>query len=311
MRKILLISGVVVVGVGFLIVLSGIFFSARQAGMPGFSPAPGATKGISNALRGYGEELLTQDGSKQDGDSPVFREGDLTQRKVVKNGSLSLIVKSAEDAATKIQSVAERMGGFVGDSNIYEVSSGIKSGSVTIRVPAQKFEEAMAEVKKLAVKVERETVNARDVTEQYVDLEARLKNFRAEEEQYLGILKRASDINDILQVTQRLHSVRSQIEQIQGQLQYLSRQIDMSSITVSLTSEADIEVFGIRWRPLFVAKQALRSMFSGITGYMDIMIRLVIFIPVLLLWLATIGVGVWIVWRIIRWIRARFFSAGL
>jgi len=120
-------------------------------------------------------------------------------------------------------------------------------------------------------------------------------------------MKRAVNINDVLQVQKRLGDVRGQIEQLQGQLNYLSRQIDMSTISVSMTSEADIEVFGIRWQPLFIIKQALRNMLTGLTSYANSMISFLFFLPQLLLWLATIALILYIVWRIIKWLRRKFF----
>ncbi len=120
-------------------------------------------------------------------------------------------------------------------------------------------------------------------------------------------MKRAFNVNDILQVQQRLGDVRGQIEQIQGQIQFLSRQVDMSTITVSMISEADIEVFGISWRPLFVVKQSFRNMLSGLTGYVDSMIAFIFFLPWLVLWLATVLFFAYLVWRLFKWLKPKFF----
>lgn len=238
-------------------------------------------------------------------------EGELTKRKVVKNGSLSLLVKNAEQVAQTVQTLAERLGGFVQSSQVYEVSEGVKAGSVTVRVPAYRFQEAVSGMKALAVKVEREDSNTSDVTEQFIDLEARLKNLKAQEEQFLEIMKQSKNVQDTLQVASHLGSIRGQIEQIQGQLQYLSRQVDMSTITVSLTAEADVEVFGIKWRPLFVAKLAFRDMLSGLTKYTDTMIRFLVQLPVILLWLATITIFLFIGWRIIQIVWKKFFAGQI
>ncbi|MCH7604835.1 DUF4349 domain-containing protein [Patescibacteria group bacterium] len=270
----------------------------------------GGTQGLGSAPGIFsGAGLFETQKFAQDDVSPQpFQEGELTQRNVIKNGTLSLLVKNAEEVAQSIQALAERLDGFIQNSRIYEVSDGVKSGNVTIRVPADDFNEAMSEIKKMATKVESENVNARDVTEQFVDLEARLKNFRAGEEQYLRIMDQADTVQDTLQVAQQLNRVRGQIEQIEGQLQFLSSQVDMSTITVSMTAEADIEVFGIQWRPLFILKQAFRDMLGGLTGYINAMIRFAFQLPVLLLWLATILVVLGIGWRVVQRIWQRFFG---
>ena len=139
-------------------------------------------------------------------------------------------------------------------------------------------------------------------------MESRLKNLQATEQQYLTILKQAVKIADILQVTAQLDKIRMQIEQIQGQLKYLSRQVDMASLAASLTEEADVQVFGITWRPLFVIKQAFRSMLGSLQSYVDSMINLIFGLPVLLLWFVTIGLIILIVWKIGRWIWRRFLK---
>ncbi len=279
----------------------------------------GTNGSITNPLSapGYGiSDFLTEPSAEKSATPQTVQaeEGQLTQRKIIKDGLLSLLVKKVEDASQGIQLLAKTFGGFVGSSQIYETSGGTKSGTVTIRVPADRFEEAMVAIKNLAVKVERENVNAQDVTEKFIDFEARLRNLEAQETQYLEILKRAFSIQDILNVQQRLGDVRGQIEQIQGQIQFLSRQIDMSTITVSMISEADIEVFGIRWRPLFVVKQSFRNMLSGLAGYVDSMIAFIFFLPRLILWLGTIVFLTFISWRTIKWLRPKFFpprpSAG-
>ncbi|MCX6714131.1 MAG: DUF4349 domain-containing protein [Candidatus Vogelbacteria bacterium] len=232
----------------------------------------------------------------------------VTERKITKNGSLELIVEKAEDTALAIQNIAEQAGGFVGHSQISEVSDGVKTGSITIRLPADKFNQAMIDIKQLANKVEQENVDAQDVTEQYTDLDARLKNARATESQYLEILKKAGKVQDLLDVQQKIGEVRGEIEQIQGQLKYLNSQIDMSTINVSLTAQADVQVFGIVWRPLTVIKQAFRNLLNSLTGYVDAIVGLIFLLPVIALWLATIGVIIWVLWKIGRWLKSKLVN---
>ncbi len=235
-------------------------------------------------------------------------EEELTQRKIIKNGSLQLLVKKAEETAQEIKSISQKLNGFVSESYIYEVSQKTKSGTITIRVPAEQFDSAIEEIKKLAIKVEKETINARDVTEEFIDLEARLKNLQAEEEQYLKIMKQARTVEDTLKVTAKLSQVRGQIERIQGQLKYLSDKIDLATITANLTSEADVELFGLRWRPLFIIKQSFRDMLNSLTGYIDTIIAFVFVLPAILLWIITVVIVLVIGHRIICWLRQKFFS---
>ncbi len=231
-----------------------------------------------------------------------------TERKVIKQGSLSLIVKKAEEAAEKIQSIASGFGGFTDDVDIYNVSEISKAGTVTIRVPADKFDEAMKKIKELAIKIDREEITAADITAEFADLEAWLKNLKAEEQQYVKILAKADTIEDILNVTQYLSSARGDIERLQAKINYLSAQVEMSTMTVSLTEEADVELFGIDWRPLFTIKQSFRNMLSGLTGYIDAIIGFVFFLPTLILWLATFVAVFWALRKIYRFVKAKFFK---
>lgn len=221
-----------------------------------------------------------------------------TERKVTKNASLELVVDQAEYAADAIALVANSYGGFVTARNLYEQGD-TKTGTITVRVPSSDFEKALNEIKDIANEVRKETVVADDVTEQYVDLEARLKILDAQEKRYLAILKNAKTVEDTLKVTQYLNQVRSEIDQMSGQLEYLKNQVNMSSIEVTLLAEKDIEVFGIRWQPLLVLKESLRAMLDGIAGYVNAIIAIFFYLPVLLLWGATIFVVVYAGWKII------------
>lgn len=234
-----------------------------------------------------------------------------TDRKIIKNGSLDLLVARAEEAIRQISAAADRYEGFTDASNVYEVSEGVKAGWVTIRVPTAHFQKVFDEIKMLAIKVRNENTNAQDVTAQFVDLEAQLKNYKAEEVQYQEIMKRAVKIEDVLSVASRLADVRGRIESVQGQINYLSRQIEMSAITVSLTSEAEVEVFGIIWRPLTVLKQAVKSSLTNLTRFADWLIAALFNLPVLILKLVLFAAVLAVVWKILKRIKKKFFGGGV
>lgn len=139
-------------------------------------------------------------------------------------------------------------------------------------------------------------------------MEARLKNMKAEEAQYLIILKKALTIKDILSVQNELGDVRENIERLQGQIQYLGRQTEMSTIVVNITSKADVTIFGIYWKPISVLKQAFHNLVVGLTEYIDSMIGFLLTLPVLILWFLTYAFFGVIVWKIINWIWLRFIK---
>ncbi|MFA5000629.1 MAG: DUF4349 domain-containing protein [Candidatus Paceibacterota bacterium] len=230
---------------------------------------------------------------------------EILPRQVTKTGNLSILVTTAEDTAQNIQAIAESVAGYVSDTYLYEVTTGVKAGAITIRVPADKFDQTLSRIKELAIKVESENINANDVTDQFIDLEARLKNLEAQEDQYLGILKKATAVEDVLKVTNQLNQVRQQIDSWQGQLKYLNSQIDLSTITVNLTAEKEVQIFGLHWRPITVVKQAVRSLLNGLVHYANLIIAIIIFLPVIALWLITLLLIAWLIWWVVKKLKSK------
>ena len=229
------------------------------------------------------------------------------ERKMVRNASMDLIVKRPKEASDNIRQLAEAAGGFLVSAQV-NGGENASSASLTIRVPVDKFEEVRAKIAKLGVRVESEKVDAQDVTKQYVDLSARLRNLRAQETQYLGILKQARTVKDTVEVSDKLNEARSQIEQQQAEFDALSKQVETVALTVSLTAEADVQVFGLQWRPIYHLKSAARDGLDGVGDYASAMASFVFFIPALLLWIVTILVGAVVAWRLVRWSWRRLFA---
>jgi len=228
-------------------------------------------------------------------------------RKMVRNSSVDLVVQKPAEAADKIRELAEGLGGFLVSS---QVSGWPNAGgaALTIRVPAARFEEARAEIRKLGLRVESEKVEAQDVTRQFVDEEANLRNLRAEEAQYLSILKQAHTVKDTLAVSDKLSEVRGQIEQQQAEFNALAKQTETVAIAVSLRAEAQAQVFGLHWRPLYQMKLALRDGLDAVADYGVAMTSFVFYLPAVLLWMGTIVVGAGVGWKVVRWAGRVWFA---
>lgn len=228
----------------------------------------------------------------------------LTGRKIVRNGSLELLVNDVGQSISKIGTLVTAAGGYVEKST--QTNSGGHSADLTVRVPAARLDQVMGEVKSLATTVDKEGVEVRDVTREYIDLDARLRNARAEEAQYLLILKRATTIKDTLDVTEKLSDVRGRIEQMQGEMKLLTAQIDMSSLEISLRADSDATVAGLHWRPLRQAKIAVGEMLSGLTDWVDSVIAFLINLPLIGAWLVSIVILLLVAVRILRFLWRRF-----
>ena len=231
----------------------------------------------------------------------------VADRKLVRTGSLELTVKNPADAAEQIRRMAENMGGYLESAQIGGTKDA-PTADITIRVPAARFEDAKAEVRKLGMRVESEKTDATDVTRQYVDMQARLRNLRAEEAQYLTIMKSAFKVDDLLQVAQKLSEVRGEIEQQQAEFQTLSKQVETVAISISLRTLADAQVFGLNWRPLYQLKVVMRNGLEAFGDYAATMAAILFYVPVILAWGISILFAAVIGWRALRWTGRRFFD---
>jgi hypothetical protein len=223
----------------------------------------------------------------------------LTEREVVRTSSIDLLVKSPAEAADKIRSLTEHAGGYL----VRLQTNGAKdatNATLTIRVPVARFEEVGAEIRKLGMRVESEQMQAEDVTRQYIDQQARLRNLHAQEAQYLTILKLAKTVKDTLEVSEKLNGARGEIEQQQTEFETLSKQVETVAMTVSLRTEAQANVFGVQWRPSYELKIAAMQGLEGLADYASSMFSLLFYLPAILLWLATILAGAFLGWKLLR-----------
>ncbi len=236
-------------------------------------------------------------------------EESTSDRKLVRNATLNLVVNSPAQSSEKVIQLAQIAGGFLVTS---QVNGGTDAtyASLTIRVPAAKFDQLRAQIRQLGLRVDSENLEAQDVTKQYVDQEARLRNLRAQEQQYLGILRKATTVKDTLEVSDKLNEVRGDIEEKQAEFEALSKQVEMVAMNITLRAEADTQVFGLHWRPLYQLKIAARDGLDGIGDYATSMATFVFYLPTILLWLFTILAGAAIGWRILRWAARTFFKSA-
>jgi hypothetical protein len=222
-------------------------------------------------------------------------------RVIIYTGDISLVVRDTREAASAITELADAQGGYVAGSNIYQ-SDDVPRGSITIRIPAELYQDTMAKLRALAIRVERESSNTQDVTEEFTDLQARKANLEVTEEALQELLRerqRVGSTADILEVYRELTNVRGQIEQIEGRLRYLATQSALSTITVNLIPDVLYQPISVAgWQPQGVAKEALQALVVTLQGLGNVAIWLLVFgVPVLLVLLVPVVLAVWV----IRW----------
>lgn len=235
--------------------------------------------------------------------SPVSTDA-IAGRKIIRTASMIMVVQHPAEVADRIAALAEGLGGYVEAAE--NGGDNATSGTLTVRVPAARFDQAKAQIRKLGVRIESENIGAQDVTRQYVDQDASLRNLKAEEAQYLAIMKQASTVKDMLAVSEQLSNVRGQIEQQQAEFNALSQQIETVSIAISLRTEAEAQVMGLNWRPEYQLRMALRDGLEAIANYATAMIGILFYLPAVLLWAGTTLCVLMVGMKTIRWIGKRW-----
>jgi Domain of unknown function (DUF4349) len=182
------------------------------------------------------------------------------------------------------------MGGFVISYNIYQTTYGVNSievpeGNMTIRVPAEKLDEALDLIKQDAVEVTYENRSGQDVTSEYVDLQSRLLAKRAAEKKLLEILDEARTTEDTLAVYTQLQQIQTEIEVLVGQMKYYEESAALSAISIRLVAEETIQPIAIGgWELQGTANEAVIDLIEFTQGFTQFLIRFVLYIlPALIL----------------------------
>jgi hypothetical protein len=229
------------------------------------------------------------------------------ERLVIQTAALTMVVSDPVDKAAAIRRMAEAMGGYVVSSYIYQSAYGegltADNASITIRVPADRLAEALEEMKVDAVEVRSENITGEDVTAQYVDLESRLRNLEAAEEQLMEIMDSAVKTEDVLAVYNQLVTVRGEIEMVKGQMQYYEESAAFSSISAELIPDIaaqPLEIGG--WQPQGTVKAAVEALIRALQNLVDAAIWIgICILPVALV----IGLPTWLIVRSVRRRRAK------
>jgi hypothetical protein len=225
------------------------------------------------------------------------------ERLVIRNGSISIVVKDTRAAQQSIQHMVTEMAGegaFVVSS---EEQGGIEGSSpyitMAIRVPATRFDEVMDRLAKMAVDVTNRNESGQDVTEEYVDLQARLESLETARQRLLKIMEDARTTDELLKAEGQLTQREAEIESIKGRVQYLTQSARLSSIHIELQPYILSQpVVGARWRPAETVRGAFEALVDSLRSFGDF---LIFFIIAILPWLLLIGLVIYGVVRFVLW----------
>jgi hypothetical protein len=236
-------------------------------------------------------------------------------RKVIANASMTLVVADTQTAVGQIESMLDEVGGYIANTNFYKSSySGneLLRGNLTLRVPAERLRGAMDQLRGLAVDVRSENITREDVTDQYSDVEAQLRNLRTTEDELRALLaevreKPNSTPDDIMAVHYRITEIRGQIEQLQGRQNMLDNLVSLSTLSVELIPDAlNQPIVEAGWRPAVVVREATRALVGTLTFLGSAVIWIGVYlIPLALIALIPLSIIVWGLRRLARRVSSR------
>jgi hypothetical protein len=227
------------------------------------------------------------------------------ERLIIRTANMSLVVSNTEEAMATISQMAEENGGWVVNSSVFQYNENAKTGNITFRVPSSGFNSALEALRNMAVEVRNESTSGQDVTEEFVDVSARLENLEATADRVRAFLDDAETVEEALAVNQELSRLESDIEAMKGRLQYLSQSASFSTITVDLTPDVVGQpIEPSNWRPAVVFRNAVDSLVDALQEVAEFGIWFAVYLLPLLL---IVGIPLWLVGRFIwrRWQRRR------
>jgi hypothetical protein len=251
--------------------------AGEDSGAPGLPGRPGLPGAPGAASQKVSDIVVTE---KQVSRSARLADADVVERKIVTNVDMNVRVDDVNGAMELVTDLVDTSGGFV--VSVSRTEDEFESFAfMSFRVPSTVLESTLSRVRDISERVERENRSSQDVTTEFVDIEARLGNLRAAEEQLLVLFERSGKVSDVLEVQRELTNIRGQIESLQGRLNYLSQTTATSLVSVwfhPTTSTAPIS--DPAWSPSETARGATRGLAAFGRWSADVAITVVIFSPV-------------------------------
>ncbi len=292
---------VILVGLSLVVGACAPMKSAQEEvyNMPAEAPAYDMERSYEEAEEFMLDEVPSPGGGGTGGDGQM-------DRMVIYNADMSIAVEDPDAAMQAIIDMAEEAGGFVVTSNLYKTttSSGatLPRASLTVRVPAGDLDGILSEIRALTPDpkedVLSENVSGRDVTAEYTDLSARLRNLEAAENALAELMEEAKDPEDVLAIFGELTYYRGEIEIVKGRMQYLEESAALSAIGVEIVAKESLQPIEIAgWKPQGTAKRAVETLIDTLQFLGDALIWFGIYC---LPFLIPLGVGIFFLVKLIK-----------
>lgn len=270
--------------------------SATEASSPMDETAPDATAAADSAAQG-GEP------DRGESVSLAIPEG----RQVIQEAELTMEAEDTRDVLTAVQQIVAASNGFVSNASVSEVDDAADQPRITVvvRVPAEGMAQVLDAIRAQAGLVVSESQRGTDVTEEYVDIEARLTNLRALEEELRALLAEVrarpnAEPPELLQVFNEVSRVRGEIEQLEGRQRLIDEQVSLATVTVTIVpAPIAAPVVQDGWNPLVAVREAAADLVLLLQGAVDLAIRTVVFVVPTLLLVGIPAYAAW--WAYKRW----------
>ena len=224
----------------------------------------------------------------------------IQERIIIRTADMGVVVVDTEEAMATIAQMVNENGGWVVSSNVFQYSENAKTGNMSVRVPSEGFDSFLEAVGRLSVEVTRISTSGQDVTEEYVDVSARLDNLEATADRVRSFLDETKTVEEALEVNRELSYLEGEIEAMKGRLQYLEQSAAFSQVSIDLTPDVlsqPLEVGG--WEPQGAARSAVETLIATMQTLIDVAIWLIIYVLPLVLIVAIPA------WLLIRFFRKR------
>ena len=203
------------------------------------------------------------------------------EKKIQRNANISIEVKNLDESIDKLNEIILLFNAEIISSNKGGMDFGQPYANVRIRVLSGNLDSAINEFKKLSTKIISENIYTNDVTEEFIDTEARLKIMKSTEDRFNSLLLKSETVEEIIQVEKELMRIRGDIESLEGRLNYLSKTTDTSEINLNLNEQ--IPITGESWKINDSFTSALQNLSSFAKWFADFIINIIVFIPAILI----------------------------
>lgn len=233
------------------------------------------TDRASYAFADMEEEMIPQ--TSQSSDSPhspidIVDRQEVIKKKIIKDGRLGIRVQELEKTKLRFDTLMRNYGGYYAKESLNN-TDWESSYNLKIRIPNVNFEKFIADIEMGDGEIEYKEIDARDVTDQFIDLETRLENKRNYLKRYNDLLKQAKSIKEILEIEEKIRGLEEEIESTTGRLKYLSDLVDYSTLDLTISKRKDFKYNPVN-RDKF-SERLKQSLSKGLYGLVDFLLLMI------------------------------------